>query len=105
MNYANNFSIIAVHGLGAIPSFTWKAKGAELSWLEDPNMLPSEMPHARILRYGYNSIWFGQMAVKTSVKNVAQALSEAIRSERQAFPNRPFILIGHCFGGLVIEQV
>jgi hypothetical protein len=76
------FSIIAVHGLGAIPSFSWKARGAEQSWLEDPKMLTQAMPYARVLRFGYDSIWFGRRPVRNSVTNVARILNEEIRSKR-----------------------
>ncbi|KAG9858490.1 hypothetical protein KCU98_g434, partial [Aureobasidium melanogenum] len=81
--------IVAIHGIGAHPDDTWcKLRGTDLdktrpenyvNWLDDPDMLPSIAPNARIMRYGYESAW----------------------CEPEECQNRPLIIIAHCFGGLV----
>lgn len=38
-------SVVAVHGIGAHPEFTWKTNG--VNWLSNPAMLPSAVPNAR----------------------------------------------------------
>jgi hypothetical protein len=46
-------------------------------------MLPTYTPEARILRYGYESNWFGQEAMRTSVSVVADRLLLALRRMRK----------------------
>jgi hypothetical protein len=50
--FSNSFSIIAVHGLQGDAYETW-ADGSKI-WLRD--FLPSQVPSARIMSYGYDSI-------------------------------------------------
>ena len=60
-----NFSIVAVHGLGAHPAWAWVRKvGAEgtdqykeVNWLADKDLLPAKIPHARIMTFNYESRW------------------------------------------------
>ena len=75
-----------MHGLAAIPAFTWKVKGADMSWLEDPKMLPAAIPNARILRFGYNSIWYGKNPVRTSVAEAAKVLLTEMKYKRKVQP-------------------
>jgi hypothetical protein len=63
-------SIVAIHGIGAHPEQTWTDKDYDnpavyINWLTDPRMLPSVLPTARILRFGYKSQWFGDPIVST----------------------------------------
>jgi hypothetical protein len=51
-NTTNRFSIVAVHGLGGDPFKTWEEANHKI-WLRD--FLPSQVPNARIMSYGYNS--------------------------------------------------
>ncbi len=45
-------SIVAVHGLDGHREKTWTANNGVM-WLRE--LLPTEIPHARILTYGYDS--------------------------------------------------
>ncbi|KAH7119982.1 hypothetical protein B0J11DRAFT_401163, partial [Dendryphion nanum] len=65
-------------------------------------MLPAVVPHARIMRYGYQSQWFGEGAMRQRVSQVAQRLLLALKRNRKEFPFRPVLFIAHCFGGLVV---
>ncbi|RDW60746.1 hypothetical protein BP6252_12129 [Coleophoma cylindrospora] len=101
--------IVAIHGIGAHPDDTWCKKvgsdGAEakyVNWLKDDHMLPSIAPNARVLRYGYESQWFGNDAIRQKASDVAKRFLIALRRERKDCQNRPLIFIAHCFGGLVI---
>ena len=46
-------------------------------------MLPQALPRARIMRFGYNSQWFGENAIKQRLSTVAEALLRALRAERK----------------------
>jgi hypothetical protein len=88
-------SIVAIHGLGAHPDDTWTKKvefsvdndqdqkSQWVNWLSDPNMLPLAIPNARIMRYGYESAWFGHEAMQTRVSAVARRLLISLRRERR----------------------
>jgi hypothetical protein len=45
-------------------------------------MLPAIAPHARIMRYGYDSQWFGKEAVQLKVPAVAARLLRALQRKR-----------------------
>ncbi|KAH0172171.1 hypothetical protein KCU67_g1848, partial [Aureobasidium melanogenum] len=119
--------IVAIHGIGAHPDDTWcKLRKAGLdvtrpenyvNWLNDPNMLPSRIPNARIMRYGYQSAWHGAevteqgtslvapRVIKTKTSDVAQRFLQALVRERklpERRQKRPLIIVAHCFGGLVV---
>jgi hypothetical protein len=86
-------------------------------------MLPSAIPNARILRYGYNSKWWGHEPIKSRVQDMAADLLHHLKNEaeravsasfliadqfnsfKQQHPQRPLIFICHCFGGLIVEKV
>jgi hypothetical protein len=74
------YSIVAVHGIGANPDYTWTTSG--INWLEHPSMLPEAVPKARIMRFGYDSQWFGENAIKQRLSTVAGGLLGALRAER-----------------------
>lgn len=75
-------SIVAVHGIGAHPDKTWITNG--VNWLQDEAMLPREIPNARILRFGYEILWYGDHAVKTRLQTVAKSLLSYLIRERKA---------------------
>jgi hypothetical protein len=75
------YSIVAIHGIGAHPHDTWcqnVSTGEEapryVDWLKDEDMLPSVVPTARIMRYGYMSAWIGAQAIRQGVNAVAHRL-------------------------------
>lgn len=67
-------------------------------------MLPSILPNARVMRYGYRSAWFGDEKLITSPREISRDLLEKLESARKACPKRPLIMIAHSFGGLVVMQ-
>ncbi|OHW95943.1 hypothetical protein CSPAE12_05519 [Colletotrichum incanum] len=97
-------SIIAVHGIGVDPKTTWVHKKTQVNWLSDQKMLPSSLPTARIMVFGYNSIWFGKDAVRQSLDSLANKLLRELMRKREACPQRPIIFIAHCSGGLIIQR-
>ncbi|KAF2476744.1 uncharacterized protein BDR25DRAFT_209934, partial [Lindgomyces ingoldianus] len=105
---AQIIDIIAIHGIGAHPDDSWcKNVGTAenpqwVNWLKEENMLPAVAPNARIMRYGYQSQWFGEGAMRQNASTVAQRLLLALRRGREEYPYRPLVFITHCFGGLVV---
>lgn len=80
--------IIAVHGIGAHPDDSWcKNVGTVdsprwVNWLVDESMLPAVAPQARIMRYGYQSQWFGEGAIRQKASTVAQRMLQALKRKR-----------------------
>ncbi|KAI9778778.1 MAG: hypothetical protein M1839_007868 [Geoglossum umbratile] len=104
--------IVAVHGLGASPERAWvrtvsvsgNVKG--VNWLKDEDMLPVEIPSARIMTFNYESKWSVD-APQQRRTGCARQLLEALRNRRNEEKDtkyRPLIFIGHSFGGIVIEE-
>jgi hypothetical protein len=46
-------------------------------------MLPAVAPNARIMRYGYQSQWFGKEMMQQSVSTVAERLLRALKRTRR----------------------
>jgi hypothetical protein len=83
-----NASIVAIHGIGAHPDDTWSKKvgsneEAYVNWLSHDSMLPAVVPSARIMRYGYESAWFGCEAMSQSTSDIAQRLLLALGRKRK----------------------
>jgi hypothetical protein len=94
-----------------------------VNWLDQDDMLPAVAPQARIMRYGYQSKWFGEEAMRQKASTVAQRLLLALKREREVGSDsvhptyyhsnfccqrdqyRPLIFLAHCFGGLVVLKV
>ena len=108
-------SVVAIHGKGAHPSDTWAARvnGAEddhnptnyCNWLNDPEMLPSKIPGARVLRCGYQSDWIGTDANYTRPSLIAESMLKDLSQHREHEPERPLVFVAHSFGGLVLLKV
>lgn len=73
-------SVVAVHGIGADPDRTWTTNG--VNWLKDPGMLPSAIPYARIMRFGYESAWLGRDAIQQRLPLIAEQLILSLRALR-----------------------
>ena len=107
--------IVAVHGLGANPAWAWVRKVGEkqtpqykeVNWLADKDLLPAEIPHARIMTFSYHSRWHEdapKQGLALCADQLLAALDDRRRREKET-KYRPIIFIGHSFGGIVIERV
>ncbi|KFY32742.1 hypothetical protein V495_08780 [Pseudogymnoascus sp. VKM F-4514 (FW-929)] len=101
---ADDFSvdIVAIHGLGGNPMNTWTDKDGHL-WLRDS--LPSHIPRARIMTFGYDSsILLGKS--RMTINDFAVDLTNRLEDERQQHQelNRPLIFICHSLGGVVFKE-
>ncbi len=81
---------MAIHGIGAHPDDTWCKRvddhGLEpkyVNWLQDAHMLPRVVPNTRIMRYGYESRWLGEDAIRLKASTVAQRLLRALNAARK----------------------
>lgn len=87
---------MAIHGIGAHPDHTWSKNVRPdskvpqyVNWLKDEDMLPSVAPNARIMRYGYESGWFGDDAIRQKVSTVAKRFLVALKREREVSSSIP----------------
>ncbi|CAI7582039.1 unnamed protein product [Penicillium bialowiezense] len=100
----NIIDIVAVHGIGADPSDTWAHRETWVDWLQNKEMLPKIFPNARIMRFDYDSKWFGgfdEPHTETCVRHVSSQLVKSLQTLRKDLA-RPLIFIAHSFGGFPV---
>ncbi|KAI1827418.1 hypothetical protein F4861DRAFT_363248 [Xylaria intraflava] len=101
------FEIVAVHGLGAHPEYTWTCDAPR----GDPrgkihllrHILRESFPQARILRFAHNSDWLIDAPTKTA-QQIGEKLLDDLVAYRKHKQRLPIIFIGHSFGGIIIKQ-
>ncbi|KAH7010885.1 uncharacterized protein B0I36DRAFT_257304 [Microdochium trichocladiopsis] len=103
--------IVAVHGLGAHPEYTWTCQAPANS--TDPasvqrvhllkDLLLPDFPAARILSFAHNSDWLINAPVKTA-QEIGYMLLQQLKCHRSRHPRIPIIFIGHSFGGIIIKE-
>ncbi|KAK3307268.1 uncharacterized protein B0T15DRAFT_414325, partial [Chaetomium strumarium] len=98
--------IVFVHGLTGDREKTWTARGASEPWPKA--LLPSELPTARVLTFGYDAYvadWRGIVS-QNRIGNHAWNLltSLATYRERDETNERPIVFVCHSLGGLVCED-
>ncbi|EJP69828.1 vegetative incompatibility protein HET-E-1 [Beauveria bassiana ARSEF 2860] len=88
--------IVAVHGLGSDADWSWICKDGEkhINWLRDPDMLPAQVPRARIIVYRYESTWHVD-APQTRLQLCGEELVHSLHAFRAGRPSRPLVLVGH----------
>ncbi|KAH8884937.1 hypothetical protein GQ53DRAFT_593616, partial [Thozetella sp. PMI_491] len=131
-------SIVFIHGFTGHPERTWVCKKgtpahreggiaghdtAELTskvrklnpfstpstpvyWPRD--LLPTTVPDARILTYGYDTRvrhWAGPQVSKSTVYDIAWDFLVALERERQSDPLRPVLFVAHSLGGIVTKEM
>jgi hypothetical protein len=73
------------------------------------HLLPSIVPEARVLTYGYDTRLrhkFGSPGIKdNNVYDIAGDFLVALESERREDPKRPTLFIVHSLGGIVVKEM
>ncbi|CAG7850798.1 SubName: Full=Related to kinesin light chain {ECO:0000313/EMBL:CCA76343.1}; Flags: Fragment [Serendipita indica DSM 11827] len=93
--------IVAIHGLDGHREETWTTDDGIL-WLRD--LLPSNLPNARILSYGYDADTQSKECVSTqTMRRHAEGLAQALSRQRTHAPRRPIIFVAHNIGGIVLK--
>lgn len=82
---------------------TWTGENGKL-WLRD--FLPSQLPRARIMSYGYNSNTAFSDSV-SDIEDAAKILLARLDGVRQHAEEkaRPIIFISHSLGGIIVKKV
>lgn len=98
--------IVALHGLNGHWEYTWttrNARGEEVLWLRD--LLPLQVPHARVMSFGYDSVLQFSKSV-AHIGTFADQLLESLMSRRTGGSSkRPIIFVCHSLGGIVVKKV
>lgn len=79
-------SIVALHGISAHRDKTWGRRPDGTNWLGAPDMLPRDIPCARILSYGYSSNWLGPGSMSICLDEVAGQFLSLLHEQRKASP-------------------
>lgn len=78
-----SFSVIFIHGLTGGMESTWTAKNAVSPWPQ--TLLPTKLPHARILTFGYDAdvVNWRAMVSTNRIGNHAENLLTTVATHRE----------------------
>ncbi|KAF8526913.1 hypothetical protein BU17DRAFT_40230, partial [Hysterangium stoloniferum] len=97
--------IVTIHGLDGDRELSWTAHDGVL-WLKD--LLPADIPDARIFTYGYDAATSeGPQLSKLTIHDHAEQLINKVVKERESdnTSSRPIIFIAYGMGGIVWKFV
>ena len=98
---AKAVDVVAVHGLQGDAYKTWTHENHTL-WLRD--MLPTEVPSARIMTFGYESAVAFSNSV-SGIRDKALDLLNRLSAKRNDDTHRrPIVFICHSLGGIVVKR-
>jgi protein SERAC1 len=98
--------IVALHGLNGNWERTWQhttKSGGKVLWLRD--FLPKQIPHARIMSLGYNSVLQFSKSVADIGTFAEQLLAALVAKRRGRAARRHIIFVCHSLGGIVVKKV
>ncbi|KAF2022898.1 tetratricopeptide repeat domain-containing protein [Setomelanomma holmii] len=96
--------IVAVHGLNGHCEKTWTADNS-INWLRD--LLPHDLPNARVLSWGYDANTHSRSRVSCQyLFDHARTLVSDLCLERQITQTskRPIIFVAHSLGGIIVKS-
>lgn len=94
-------SIVFVHGLQGHTKRTWAT--SKLCWPVD--LLPQDLPCARIMAFGYNKLVMNEPPPQ--FRDLRKTLLDSLTINRRLTKagSRPLIFITHSLGGLIVKRV
>ncbi|KAK4452200.1 hypothetical protein QBC34DRAFT_435996 [Podospora aff. communis PSN243] len=96
--------IVAIHGLNGDREKTFTTRSGGVNWLQD--LLPIDIPNARILSYGYDSRTHGfAQKAKERLYDHGILLLEKLQKFREhtSTQERPIIFLAHSLGGIIVK--
>ncbi|KAI1471751.1 uncharacterized protein F4812DRAFT_190892 [Daldinia caldariorum] len=104
-----HLDIVAVHGLGAHPYYSWKGKGPLSSSAAGESQghddfLKKDFKNVRILSYAYNADWFMDASLSTASQKALTFLRALSEFRKNTKKNPPILFIGHSFGGIIVKH-
>ncbi|KAL6158765.1 hypothetical protein ACJBU6_02866 [Exserohilum turcicum] len=95
--------IVAVHGLNGHRDKTWTATNG-VQWLRD--LLPNDIPNARVFCWGYNANTHGKHLSCQYLYDHAKTLVSELCLQRAltGTTRRPIIFVAHSLGGIIIKS-
>ncbi|CZR66003.1 uncharacterized protein PAC_15903 [Phialocephala subalpina] len=99
--------IVAIHGLMGNLRTTWESDDGVL-WLRD--LLPKDLPRARVFSYGYNAEVFNTLGTarwNAYAREMLNILKTELKISNTGSekPHRPIIFICHSMGGILAKKV
>ena len=98
---SKGIDVVAVHGLQGDAFKTWTHENGTL-WLRD--LLPAEVPSARITTFGYDSTWAFSKSVADIGDIALDLLNRLVTQRDEDIHRRPFVFICHSLGGIVVKK-
>ena len=91
-----------VHGLNGDPFETWKDQDSGVFWPQE--LLPAELPGARVMSFGYNADIHNNTSV-AGIRGNAKNLLHILQQKREKIGStNPIVFLAHSLGGLIVKQ-
>jgi hypothetical protein len=104
-----SLSIVCIHGLGGHREHTWTAEepgtGKTTFWPRD--LLPRDLPQARIMTYGYDSkVSSARYLAQRTLYSHSKAMLAELKQTRKVpeVSHRRLIFIAHSLGGILVKS-
>ena len=86
---------------------SWQTISTQKTVYWPADLLPDDIPDARIFTFGYDSHvthWFGGPTSRSNIAEHGLTLLNAILSKRHNCPLRPLVFVTHSLGGILVKQ-
>ncbi|PGH01489.1 hypothetical protein GX51_05176 [Blastomyces parvus] len=104
--YADAVDIVAIHGLNENSITAWIEPESGVLWLRD--LIPLQVPKARILSFGYEASpsFFDDERIVEKIQSLATTLVADLEGDRslENCERRPIIFVCHGLGGVVVKK-